>query len=60
MTEYMISMNETINRVIQVVKYTKKLPNTPQNLIIIKQLAKSVTSVGANDQEADLIHLCDL
>lgn len=49
MTEYIISMNETINRVIRVVKYTKKLP-----------MAKSVTSVGANDQQADLTHLCDL
>lgn len=39
--------------VIRVIKLTKVLPNTPQNQVIIYQLIKSVTSMGANDQEAD-------
>lgn len=39
--------------VIQVINFTKKLPNTPQNLIIIPQIVASVSSVGANDQEAN-------
>lgn len=39
--------------VIDVLKFLKKVPRTPENLIIIQQLTKSVTSMGANDQEAD-------
>ena len=39
--------------VIRVINLTKILPKTPQNEIIIYQLVKSVTSMGANDQEAD-------
>jgi len=39
--------------VIQVINYTKSLPTNPQNLVIIPQITKSVSSVGANDQEAD-------
>ena len=39
--------------VVDVINYTKKLPNTPQNQIVIKQLVAAVSSVGANDQEAD-------
>lgn len=39
--------------VIQVINFTKKLPRTPQNSVIIPQIVDSVTSVGANDQEAD-------
>lgn len=39
--------------VIRVISLTKILPNTPQNQVIIYQLMKSVTSMGANDQEAD-------
>lgn len=29
------------------------MPKTPQNLIIIQQISRSATSMGANDQEAD-------
>lgn len=39
--------------VIDVIRYTNKLPKTQQNLVIIPQIIASVTSVGANDQEAD-------
>ena len=39
--------------IITVIELTKILPKTPQNLIIINQIMKSVTSMGANDQEAD-------
>ena len=34
-------------------KFVKYIPKTPENLIIIPQLTRSVTSTGANDQEAD-------
>ena len=39
--------------VIRVLKLIKHLPKTPENLIIINQIARSATSMGANDQEAD-------
>ena len=39
--------------VVKVVNFTKKLPKTQQHLVITPQLIDSVTSVGANDQEAD-------
>ncbi len=39
--------------VVRVLKVTKELPKTPQNIILIEQLTKSATSMGANDQEAD-------
>lgn len=39
--------------VIRVLKLIKQLPKTQENLIIINQVARSVTSMGANDQEAD-------
>ena len=39
--------------VIRVLKLLKQLPKTPENLIIINQIGRSVTSMGANDQEAD-------
>lgn len=39
--------------VIHVINYSKQLPKTTQNLVIIPQLVAAVTSVGANDQEAD-------
>ena len=39
--------------VIRVINFTKEVPKTPQNLPIIDQLIRSVTSIGANDQEAD-------
>lgn len=39
--------------VIRVINLTKALPKNPQNDVIIYQLVKSATSMGANDQEAD-------
>lgn len=39
--------------IIVVIELTKLLPKTPQNLMIINQIMRSVTSMGANDQEAD-------
>lgn len=39
--------------VVKVIELIKLLPKTPQNLIIIGQIMRSVTSIGANDQEAD-------
>lgn len=39
--------------VVRVLNLTKALPQTSQNLILINQITRSVTSVGANDQEAD-------
>jgi|SRR3989344_668963 len=41
------------NFIIRVIKLIKKLPDTPENKVIRYQIAKSVTSMGANDQEAD-------
>lgn len=39
--------------VVDVLSFIKTLPKTPQNLIITNQILRSVTSMGANDQEAD-------
>ncbi|MBI2405757.1 four helix bundle protein [Candidatus Microgenomates bacterium] len=36
-----------------VIELLKSLSKTPQNLVIINQTMRSVTSMGANDQEAD-------
>ena len=39
--------------VIRVLNLVKKLPRTPENIILMTQITKSATSMGANDQEAD-------
>lgn len=39
--------------VVNVLNLTKTLPKTQQNLNIIGQVSRSVTSIGANSQEAD-------
>lgn len=41
------------NFIIRVIKLVNSLPRTPSNLVIIGQILRSVTSMGANDQEAD-------
>lgn len=41
------------NFVIAVITFLSKLSKTATNLIFINQLIRSVTSMGANDQEAD-------
>ena len=39
--------------VIVTIKFLNKLPKTPTNLIFINQCTRSITSMGANDQEAE-------
>lgn len=39
--------------VIRVLRLIKELPKTSENTIIIYQITKSATSMGANDREAD-------
>ena len=39
--------------VIRTLKMIKYIPPTVENKIIVNQLVRAVTSVGANDQEAD-------
>ncbi len=41
------------NFILDVIKFLNKVPKTPSNLIFIGQCTRSVTSMGANDQEAD-------
>ena len=41
------------NFIVDVIKFVKSLPRTVDSMIIIKQAIRSVTSMGANDQEAD-------
>jgi four helix bundle protein len=41
------------NFVVRVLKSLTKLPPTPENLVLRRQTAKSVTSIGANGIEAD-------
>lgn len=35
------------------VNIVKKIPKAPENIPIIQQISASLTSMGANDQEAD-------
>ena len=39
--------------VLDVLKLLRKLPRSQEGLVIFSQVARSVTFVGANDQEAD-------
>ena len=39
--------------VVAVLTFISKLPRTQTNFIITGQITRSVTSIGANDQEAD-------
>jgi four helix bundle protein len=39
--------------ILRVIKFTNFLPKTSANSVICKQLLRSATSMGANDQEAD-------
>jgi len=41
------------NFIVNVINFLNKLPRTSTNLIFIGQITRSVTSMGANDQEAD-------
>lgn len=40
--------------IVRVIKLINSLPKTQSNLIISNQIIRSVTSMGANDQEADV------
>ena len=54
MSEKNYDIHERIfNFVISVIKFLNKVPKTSTNLIFIGQCTRSVTSMGANDQEAD-------
>ncbi len=39
--------------VVRVINLVNSLPKTPSNFVILNQILRSVTSIGANDQEAD-------
>lgn len=39
--------------IVDVINFINKIPKTSANLIFINQITRSVTSMGANDQEAD-------
>jgi four helix bundle protein len=39
--------------VVEVIKLTNSLSKTESNLVILRQILRSATSMGANDQEAD-------
>jgi len=39
--------------IVRVIILVNKLPKTPSNLVIISQILRAATSMGANDQEAD-------
>lgn len=39
--------------VVRVLTFLNRIPKTPTNHILIGQITRSVTSIGANDQEAD-------
>lgn len=39
--------------VLEVIKLTQQLQKNPSNIVIVNQILRSATSVGANDQEAD-------
>lgn len=39
--------------IVEVINLLNKLPRTATNLVFINQATRSVTSMGANDQEAD-------
>lgn len=42
--------------VLAVLNYLQSLPRTPINKIIVNQCSRSVTSMGANYEEADVAH----
>lgn len=44
--------NKLIDYAIKVIRFTKKLPKTSENIIITNQIIRSSTSMGANYTEA--------
>lgn len=54
MAKKKFDIHERVYRfVLSVLRFLRKLRRSQENLVIIDQVARSVTSVGANDQEAD-------
>lgn len=54
MTKREFDIHERIYKfVLSVLRFLRKLARSQENLVILDQVARSVTSVGANDQEAD-------
>lgn len=49
----MIFMTGFTRFIIQVIKIINSLPKNQSNFVITSQILRSVTSMGANDQEAD-------
>ena len=45
--------NRTVEFAIEVLRFSSKLPNTPESLVVRNQLSKSGTSIGANYREAN-------
>lgn len=41
------------NFVVKVINFLSRFPKTSTNLVFVNQCTRSVTSMGANDQEAD-------
>jgi four helix bundle protein len=53
-TKGKIDIHDRIYRfVVRVIKLVSSLPKNESNIVIIPQVLRSVTSIGANDQEAD-------
>lgn len=51
---YIRDIHERIYQfIVTVLLLTTSIPKTPQNLILLNQIIRSATSMGANDQEAD-------
>lgn len=52
--QYKYDIHERIFQfVIDVIQFLSELPKNTTNLIFINQITRSITSMGANDQEAD-------
>jgi len=49
----MIFYERIFNFIVLILRFINKLPKTYSNHVIIGQITRSVTSVGANSQEAD-------
>jgi four helix bundle protein len=54
MTHNIYPIHERIYQyILQVLIFTRKVTKTYENSVIIGQLIRAITSIGANDQEAD-------
>jgi len=39
--------------IVSVIKFVRSLPHNEESIVVIRQILRSVTSIGANSQEAD-------